>query len=70
MAINKPRAAVKHSKNPAVPEPSLRAVMGIVAAALALVIAIIVFDYATGDPRASWVDAHSTLKKIDFKRSG
>jgi hypothetical protein len=46
--------AMKVSRKPTVPEPSTRAVIWIVATALVLLCAIVVFDYATGDPRASW----------------
>jgi hypothetical protein len=78
MATNKPYgdnartgAVRKRSqrKGPRIPEPSPRAVMWIVATAFALLCGILVFDYATGDPRMSWADAHTAAKPLHFNKA-
>ena len=50
-----------------IPEPSQRLVIWLAAFAAVALCAILVYDYAIGDPRMAW---HTTAKPLDFKKSG
>ena len=55
--------------NKLIPEPSQRLVIWLSAFAAVVLCAILVYDYAIGDPRMAW-SGHSTAKPLDFKKSG
>jgi hypothetical protein len=52
-----------------IPEPSHRLIIWLAAFAAVTLCAILVYDYAIGDPRMAW-SGHSTAKPLDFKESG
>jgi hypothetical protein len=43
--------------------------MWIIGVAFGLLCAILVYDYAAGDPRMSWSDLHTPAKPLTFKQS-
>jgi|HubBroStandDraft_6_1064221.scaffolds.fasta_scaffold412832_2 hypothetical protein len=52
-----------------IPEPSPRLVIWLAAFAAVAFVAILVFDYAIGDPRLAWT-GHTTANSLDFKKLG
>ena len=52
-----------------IPEPSPRMLIWLAAVAAVMLCAILVFDYAIGDPRMAWT-GHTTAQPLDFKKSG
>ena len=62
-------SAVKVGREPMVPELSTRAVIWIAAVGWVLLCAIVVFDYATGDPRIAWT-GHRAAHSHHFNKPG
>ena len=52
-----------------IPEPSPRMLIWLAAVAAVMLCAILVLDYAIGDPRMVWT-GHTTAQPPDFKKSG